>query len=152
MSSMSSIRQPPRRLGCSLFSFKLTCLKNRSKQLHSKTSGHVSEELVTCSKFNVHSTVEVTTKAKCNLSYRKRKSNSFLMPHQYPPPPPIKFLAHRAKQRAEGLSKIWSWWGPLLCWLPWSDMCFATWVAHQWPLAHNGERIWARYYWQKTTV
>ena len=34
----------------------------------------------------------------------------------------IRSLAHSVKQRAVGLSKIWSWWGPLLCWLPWSDM------------------------------
>ena len=53
----------------------------------------------------------------------------------------IRFLVHDAKQRADGLWKIWSWWGSLLCWLPWLDMCFATWVAHQWSPAHNGERI-----------
>ena len=41
-----------------------------------------------------------------------------------PAPRQIPYLAHNAKQRAEGLSEIWSWWGPLLCWLPWSDTCF----------------------------
>ena len=49
------------------------------------------------------------------------------------------------KQKSEqkcGLSKIWFWWEPLLCWLPRSATCFATWVAHQWPLAHKGERIY----------
>ena len=73
--------------------------------------------------------------------WRDRKSYSL---HKEPPgcisphPQPqsqIRFLAYNAKQRAERLSKIWSWWGPLLCWLPWSDRCFTTWVGHQWPPA-----------------
>ena len=38
---------------------------------------------------------------------------------------------------------------PLLCWLPRSDMCFTAWLAHQWPPAHNGERISAQYKKQK---
>ena len=47
---------------------------------------------------------------------------------------------------------IGSCWGPLLCWLPRSDTHFATWVAHQWPPAHNGEKIPAQYQGKKTTV
>ena len=41
-----------------------------------------------------------------------------------------------------GLSKIWSWWGPLLCWLPRLDTCFATWVAYWWPSVHNASNLW----------
>ena len=35
-----------------------------------------------------------------------------------PPPSQILFLSHNARQTAEVLWKIWSWWGPLLGWLP----------------------------------
>ena len=73
-----------------------------------------------------------------------RREYDFLSFHIFVSPLPrsrIRCLAHNAKQRAEGVSKIWSWWGPLLFGLPWSDTCFATWVAHQWPPAHNGERM-----------
>ena len=77
------------------------------------------------------------------------------LPYPPPPPPPpsqIWCLAHNAKQKADELSKTWSWWGPLLCWLPWSDTCFTTWAAHQWPPVHNGERISAWYEQKKTTA
>ena len=75
-------------------------------------------------------------------SYCFHKEGASVSPPPPPPPPPtppagIWFLAHNAKQRAEGLSKIWSWWGPLL---PWPDTV-RLWVG----TARNGERIPAQY-------
>ena len=72
MSSMSSIRQPPRRLGCSLFSFKLTCLKNRSKQLHRKTSDRVSK---VCQLHNIQHPVN------CDNHIRMKHISSNHKPH-----------------------------------------------------------------------
>ena len=67
------------------------------------------------------------------------------------PPPPSNFwptMLSREQRVIKNLILV----GSILCWLPWSDTCFATCVAHQWPPEHNGERISARYYWQKSTV
>ena len=92
-----------------------------------------------------------------SCSFHKEPINTWCISpsahHPHPHPPPylltpsswIWFLAHNAKQRADGLSKIWSLWGPLLSWLPRSDTCLATWVANQWPPArgcqpNNSER------------
>ena len=43
----------------------------------------------------------------------------------------IRFRSPKAKQRAERLLTIPPWCRPLSYWLPRSDMCFATGVAHQ---------------------
>ena len=61
---------------------------------------------------------------------------------------PIGYISHeirffscpKAKQRLDRLLSIWSdpHEGHYYCWLPASDMCCATRVAHQWPSACNG--------------
>ena len=58
------------------------------------------------------------------------------------PPPPIRLLLHSPKQRAAVLSKIWSWSRQLLCWVRYMFRCR---VVHQWPLAHDEKRKWAKY-------
>ena len=71
---------------------------------------------------------------KKNGHFHSIKSQSGVSgpPPPPPPPPPADIelnpiLAHNAKQRAVGLSKIWSWWGPLLCLLPGSDVfCYLS--------------------------
>ena len=51
-------------------------------------------------------------------------------PPQPPPAEPNPMFGPQCQAESRGIIKNWTGWGPLVCRLPWSDTCFATWVAH----------------------